>query len=347
MKFLYSILVAFLVIGTLNSCSENEPKAETSNADKELLAKAKTYFSPLPLIAKNADNKKTKQKISLGHKLYFDNQLSLDQTQSCNSCHNLATYGVDNLPTSPGDKGENGDRNSPTVLNAALHTTQFWDGRAKDVEEQAGMPITNPVEMAIPDEAFLVDRLKQDPEYPTLFKEAFPDDADPLSYNNIQNSIALFERELLTPSNFDDYLKGDMTAISQEEKDGMNAFIDAQCITCHSGPLLGGNLFQKFAVYGNYWEHTKGDSTDTGRFKETGVEGDKYMFKVPSLRNISMTHPYLHDGSVADLKEVIRIMGKAQLNVDLSDEQVASIDAFLKTLTAEDPIKPEYRSAPQ
>ena len=347
MRYLYSILAAAIVISTLNACSDNEQKPEANNADKELLAKAKTYFSPLPLIAKNADNKKTKQKISLGHKLYFDNQLSLDQTQSCNSCHNLATYGVDNLPTSPGDKGENGDRNSPTVLNAALHTSQFWDGRSKDVEEQAGLPILNPVEMAIPDEAFLVDRLKKDPDYPTLFKEAFPDDADALTYANIRNSLALFERELLTPGVFDTYLKGDVTALSQEEKDGMNAFIDAQCITCHSGALLGGNLFQKFAVYGNYWEYTKGDSTDTGRFKETGVEGDKYMYKVPSLRNVTETYPYLHDGSVADLKEVIRIMGKAQLNVDLSNEQIASINEFLKTLSPENPIRPEYQSAPQ
>lgn len=347
MKILYSLLAALILMSVLNACDDSEKKAVTSDADKELLAKAKTYFSPLPLIAKNADNKKTKQKIALGHKLYYDTQLSKDQTISCNSCHNLATYGVDNEATSVGDDGGRGDRNSPTVLNAALHTTQFWDGRSKDVEEQAGLPILNPVEMAIPDEAFLVDRLKQDGEYPSLFKEAFPDDADPLTYENIRNSLALFERELLTPGKFDTYIKGDVSALSKEEKDGMNAFIDAQCITCHSGPLLGGNLFQKFAVYGKYWEYTKGDSTDTGRFKETGVEGDKYMFKVPSLRNVTETYPYFHDGSVADLKEVIRIMGKAQLNVDLTNEQIVSINEFLRTLSPEDPIKVEYQSAPQ
>lgn len=345
MKSLYFILLSALII-SFTSCGESEVK-ETSNADdKALLEKAKTYFSPLPLIAKNPENTKTTQKIALGHKLYFDNQLSLDQTQSCNSCHNLATYGVDNLPTSPGDKGENGDRNSPTVLNAALLGSQFWDGRAKDVEEQAGMPITNPVEMAIPDEAFLVDRLKNDSEYPALFSDAFPEDEDALTYNNIQLAIAVFERELLTPSPFDDFLKGKTDAISKEAKEGLSTFIDMGCITCHSGAMMGGHLFQKFAVYGNYWDYTQGDSTDTGRFKETQNEADKYMFRVPSLRNVSETHPYLHDGSVSDLKKVIEIMGKAELNKDLTPEQVNSIDAFLKSLTAPDPIKEEYKKAP-
>jgi cytochrome c peroxidase len=345
MKYTSIIIFALLTLFFV-SCSENEQKAKPSNADKELISKAKTYFSPLPLIAINKENKKTKQKIELGHKLFFDTKLSKDETISCNSCHNLASFGVDNEATSVGDDGGRGDRNSPTVLNAALHSTQFWDGRSVDVEEQAGMPILNPVEMAIPDENFLVDRLKQDNEYPALFKKAFPGEEYPLNYENIRLALGLFERELLTPAPFDAFIKGDVMALNVEQKEGLNEFIDVGCITCHSGALLGGNMFQKFGVYGNYWTYTKGDSIDTGRFKVTENEADMYMFKVPSLRNVSMTHPYFHDGSVADTKEAIWIMAKVQLNKDLSDQQVESLNAFLQSLTSSEGVKKEYQTAP-
>lgn len=342
MKKIYFLFIGALLL-SFASCAPE--KKEVSESDKALIEKAKTYFAPLPLIAKNPENKKTKEKIDLGHRLYFDNQLSLDQTQSCNTCHNLATYGVDNEATSAGDNGGLGDRNSPTVLNAALHTTQFWDGRAKDVEEQAGMPITNPVEMAIPDEAFLVERLKQDPNYPTLFKNAFPDQEDPLTYENIRMALAVFERELLTPAPFDDFIKGDASALNESQKAGLESFIEVGCITCHTGPLLGGNMFQKFGVYGNYWEHTNSEMIDDGRFKETKVEADKYMFKVPSLRNVEKTHPYFHDGSVSDLNESIVIMAKTQLNKDLSPEEVKNLNAFLTSLTSESGVKLEYQTA--
>jgi cytochrome c peroxidase len=345
MKHSVILFVASLFL-SLYSCNNGPEKITISDADQALMSKAKTYFAPLPLIAKNPENTKTKQKIALGHKLYFDTQLSMDQTISCNSCHNLATYGVDREITSIGDDGGRGTRNSPTVLNAALHTTQFWDGRAADVEEQAGMPILNPVEMAIPNEEFLVERLKGDDAYPALFVEAFPDQEDPLTYENIRLALALFERELLTPSPFDEFIKGDPNAISAEAKEGLNTFVEAGCITCHSGALMGGNLFQKFGVYGNYWEYTDGDSTDAGRYNETKVEADKYMFKVPTLRNVAETYPYLHNGSVSDLKEVISLMGKVQLNKDLSPEQVNSIAAFLETLTSPNPIDESYIKAP-
>lgn len=342
MKPLYFLFISTFIL-SMSACAPE--KKEVSESDKALIEKAKTYFAPLPLIAKNPTNKKSKEKIDLGHKLFFDTQLSLEGTQSCNTCHNLATYGVDNEATSEGDNGGRGDRNSPTVLNAALHTTQFWDGRAKDVEEQAGMPITNPVEMAIPDEAFLVDRLKQDENYPTLFKNAFPEQEDPLTYENIRLSLAVFERELLTPAPFDDFIKGDAEALNDSQKAGLNSFVEVGCITCHTGPLLGGNMFQKFGVYGNYWEHTNSVATDDGRFKETKVEADKYMFKVPSLRNIEKTYPYFHDGSVSDLNESIRIMAKVQLNKDLSEEEIKNINAFLTSLTSKDGVKLEYQSA--
>lgn len=343
-------LINLIVLSTftlfLYSCNDSEKKTESNENDKELIELGNRYFAPLPLIAKNSENPKTKLKIELGHKLFFDTQLSLDQTISCNSCHDLATYGVDREATSLGDDGGRGDRNSPTVLNAALHSTQFWDSRSKDVEEQAGLPILNPVEMAIPDEAFLVDRLKHDSNYPSLFQSAFPDQEDPLTYENIRLAIAVFERELLTPAPFDDFLKGDANALTEAQKEGLNTFIEVGCITCHTGPLMGGNMNQKFGVYADYWEYTGSEVVDDGKFKETQVEGDRFMFKVPSLRNVNETYPYFHDGSIADSKEAIRIMAKVQLNKDLSQEQIDSIDEFMNSLTSKESVKKEYQSPP-
>ena len=314
-------------------------EAQKANAELEtqIGERARSTFQALAAKAENPKNLMTDAKVKLGKILYFDTRLSKDGTQSCNTCHDLNTFGVDNEPTSPGDNGGLGDRNSPTVLNAALHTSQFWDGRAKDVEEQAGMPILNPVEMAIPSEKFLVDRLSKVELYTGLFKEAFPEESKPLTYMNIQNAIAAFERTLLTPSKFDDYLKGNANALSVDEKKGLKTFMEVGCITCHMGSLLGGNIIQKFGVYGNYWELTGSDPIDEGRFKETGNEAEKYMFKAPSLRNVAKTHPYFHDGSVESLEEATKIIAKLNLNIDLSDEQVKDLVTFMNALTSDLP----------
>lgn len=352
-------LFTISTIALLTSCGGNEeaPTNESeNNAQKEvaevvetqfpdLAEKAHGLFGELPEIAENPKNEITDEKVVLGKTLYYDTRLSLDGNNSCNSCHNLSTYGVDNKPTSEGDKGGFGDRNSPTVYNAAFHFAQFWDGRAKDVEEQAGGPILNPVEMAIPDKEFLIEKLSKVEGYDNLFKAAFPEDEKPLTYDNIQNAIGAFERTLVTPSRFDEYIAGNEKAITEEEKEGLNNFINAGCITCHSGNNLGGSMFQKFGLFGNYWEATGSEKIDDGKFAATGVESDKYFFKVPGLRNIEKTGPYFHDGSVSDLGEAVRIMGKLQLNKDLSDEEVASIVTFLKTLTAE--IDEEIIKAPE
>jgi cytochrome c peroxidase len=298
-------------------------------------AKARSAFQPLAVSAESTANPLTDAKVKLGKVLYFDNRLSKDQTQSCNTCHDLNTFGVDRKKTSPGDNGGLGDRNSPTVLNSALHTTQFWDGRAKDVEEQAGMPVLNPVEMAIPNEKFLMDRLSKVDMYKTMFTEAFPGEANPLTYTNLRLAIAVFERTLLTPSKFDDYLKGNANALTVQEMKGLKSFIEVGCTTCHMGSLLGGNIFQKFGVYGNYWEHTNSNPVDPGRFKVTQNEADKYMFNVPSLRNVAETYPYFHDGSVQTLEEAVKVIAKLNLNIDLTDEQVSDISFFLKALTAD------------
>ena len=320
-------------------------EAQQSASYDESLKDKLDPFSALPTEAVNAQNSASAEKIKLGHLLYFDKRLSKNNTISCNSCHNVSTFGVDNLPTSPGDAGTNGGRNSPTSFNAALHTTQFWDGRAKDVEEQAGMPILNPIEMAIPSKDFLVKRLSEVKLYSDLFKAAFPNEKQPLTYDNLSKAIAAFERQLITPSRFDAYLTGDKTALSLQEKRGLTSFINIGCTTCHSGALLGGTSFQKFGVHKNYWEATGSKTMDMGRFDITKDEYDKYKFKVPSLRNIAKTNPYFHDGSVKDLGRAVEIMAEVQLNYPITKEEVENIVAFLNALTGE--VPKQYSKAPE
>ncbi len=339
--FILTMLAIFFSGCTGNQKKEKaSKKSETiSKAEKDLLAESQTFFKVLPTKAVNPENPVTDAKVKLGKMLYYDSRLSMNQTQSCNTCHNLSTYGVDHLPTSPGDNGKPGDRNSPTVLNAALKTAQFWDGRNKDVEEQAGGPILNPAEMAIPNEQFLIDRLKKVKIYPEMFAAAFPKEKDPVNFKNIRYSIAAFERTLLTPSRFDDYLNNDVNALNDQEKKGLKTFIDVGCIACHTGSLLGGNMMQQFPLYGEYDDYIHSENEDYGKFEETGNEADKFMFFVPQLRNVEKTGPYFHSGSVTDLKEAVKIMGKAQLDENLTDEQVNNIVAFLKTLTGNVPAE--------
>lgn len=334
-----SYLAYAVALTALIACG-NE-KTETKEVEQkeltELQERAKTLFGELPEIADNPENPITEEKVILGKQLYFDVRLSKDNTQSCNTCHNLNTFGVDNLPTSPGNDGKNGTRNSPTVLNAALHASQFWDGRNKDVEEQAGGPILNPVEMAMPSEEFVIERLSGIEEYKELFAKAFPQEEQPITYKNLQKAIGAFERKLITPSKFDDYLAGNDEALNEQEKRGLETFMTTGCITCHSGNALGGQLIQKFGLFGNYWELTKSDRIDEGRFEVTKNEVDKYFFKSPSLRNIEKTYPYFHDGSVKDLNKAVKIMAKLQLNKELTDEETNDIVAFLNTLTGDVP----------
>jgi len=307
----------------------------------EVYSKATDFFEVLPSEANNLNNPTTEAKIELGKKLYFDVRLSKDNTQSCNTCHNLNTYGVDNNPFSEGNDGELGGRNSPTTLNAALHIAQFWDGREPDVEAQAGGPILNPVEMAMHSEEEVMSKLEAIDEYMDLFDAAFPNAPKLFTYDNLKNAIGVFERQLLTPSKFDDYLAGNTKALTDQEKKGLQTFMDVGCTSCHSGALLGGNSYQKFGTFGNYWELTKSEKIDNGKFDLTQNEGDKYIFKVPSLRNVQKTYPYFHDGSVEDLGEAVKIMAKLQLNKDLTDEETANIVAFLNTLTGD--VKEEFK----
>lgn len=333
---IFYILIAFGILVFL-SASVN---AQKSKEDRELLERAKTFFSPLPKIVDNPENKITPEKVKLGKMLYFDPRLSKSGFISCNSCHNISTYGVDNLPTSIGHKWQIGPRNAPTTLNAALHIAQFWDGREKDVEAQAKGPILNPKEKASPSPEFVVDRIKSIPEYVELFKKAFPGESDPITYDNITKSIAAFERILITPSRFDKFLQGDTNALTKEEKEGLKLFIDVGCITCHRGPGVGGEMFQKFGLVKPYYEvikYSDPSKIDKGRYQITKNDGDMYVFKVPSLRNITRTYPYFHDGSVWDLKEAVSIMAEIQLGKKLEPVQIDKILSFLKALEGEIP----------
>jgi cytochrome c peroxidase len=271
-------------------------------------------------------------KVDLGRHLFYEKRLSMDQSMSCNSCHDLKNYGVDGEAFSKGVDGGRLERNSPTVFNAAMHITQFWDGRAPTVEEQAKGPILAGKEMGMPSADFVVERLKKLPEYQELFKTAFPRSKDPINYENVGLAIGSFERLLTTPSRFDEYLEGKKNALNEKELKGMRAFIKNGCTTCHNGSLIGGQLYQKAGVV-KPWPNQK----DLGRFEVTKADADKLVFKVPSLRNIEKTGPYFHDASRSTLEEAVRVMGRHQLGLEIPDEEVDAIVAFLKTLTGQLP----------
>jgi cytochrome c peroxidase len=301
-------------------------------AQPALQEQAKLIFKPLPKQYDSKDNPITKEKVELGRQLYFEKRLSKNHDLSCNSCHVLSKYGVDNEPTSPGHKGQRGSRNSPTVYNAGSHIAQFWDGRAPTLEEQAKGPVLNPVEMAMPDEATVVKVLESIPGYLPMFKKAFPKDARPITYDNMAKAIGAFERTLVTPSRFDKYLAGDEKALTDAEKKGLQTYINTGCTMCHVGENLGAATYQKLGLM----KPVPGVK-DFGRFDVTKSEADKFFFKVPSLRNVAMTGPYLHDGSLKTLEETVAFMAEYQLNRKLAKEDVDSITTFLKALTGDLP----------
>ncbi|MFA5620313.1 MAG: cytochrome-c peroxidase [Weeksellaceae bacterium] len=343
MKKAIILMGAFMMLSCNGKVESQEDAVEIPLT--KLQTQAKALFGVLPDLADNPDNPVTEEKVFLGQSLYFDPILSKNQTQSCNTCHNLSTFGVDNLPFSPGDaEGTIGGRNSPTTFNAALHIAQFWDGRANSVEEQAGGPILNPVEMGMPNEEAALERLRGSEKYQKLFATAYPNDDNPISWENLTSAIGAFERMLVTPTRFDKFITGDDDALTNREKQGLEDFISNGCVTCHSGVGLGGHIFQKFGVYQDYWIETKSENVDEGLASVSKLEADKNVFKVPGLRNITKTYPYFHDGSVRDLKEAVRIMGKIQLNRELTEEQAENITVFFDALTGE--IDPKYAENP-
>jgi cytochrome c peroxidase len=302
--------------------------------DTALLKRSRAAFKPVPIeppVLKN--NPITPAKVELGKMLFFEPRLSASWLISCNTCHNLGLGGVDLQQTSTGHGWQRGPRNSPTVWNAVFNIAQFWDGRAKDLEEQAKGPIVATVEMAsTPDR--VLRTLKSMPAYVEMFQRAFPGTADPVTFDNVARSIEAFEATLITPgSRFDKFLSGDMQALNTEEKRGLERFMTAGCVTCHGGVNLGGTGYFAFGVA----EKPGADILppgDKGRFEVTKTVSDEYVFKSPSLRNVELTPPYFHSGKVWDLKEAVRIMGSAQLGAQLNSEEVEAIVAFLKSTTA-------------
>lgn len=278
-------------------------------------------------------------RVDLGRMLYYDVRLSKGQNISCNSCHPLDQYGMDSQATSPGHGGKRGARNSPTVFNAGLQFVQFWDGRAPDVEVQAQGPVLNPIEMAMPSEAAVVAVLKSIPGYVVAFRRAFPADRNPISLKNVGEAIGAFERGLITPARWDNFLKGNPDALTDEEKAGFNAFVSNGCGSCHRGSLVGGRDFQRLGLNKEY-----PDTSDPGRYKVTQRETDRMYFKVPSLRNVAKTNPYFHNGAVSSLHEAVQQMAEYQGKNRIGASETNSIVAWLKTLTGD--ISAEYIKPP-
>jgi len=267
----------------------------------------------------------------LGKKLYFDPRLSKSGFISCNSCHNLSMGGTDNLKTSIGDRWQQGPINAPTVLNSSLNVAQFWDGRAADLKAQAGGPIANPGEMAFT-HTLAVDLLKSIPGYVKEFKLVFG--SDDIDIDMITDAIAEFEKTLVTPNSpFDQWLLGDETALTADEKAGYKLFKDSGCTACHNGSAAGGNTFQKMGIVEPY----KSTSPAEGLVAVTGKDADRFKFKVPTLRNVEMTYPYFHDGEAETLTEAVDIMGRLQLGKKFTDKENAQIVAFLKSMTGDQP----------
>ena len=263
-------------------------------------------------------------KAKLGKRLFKDPILSKDGTISCASCHKLSGGGDDDLKSSMGIKNQIGDTNAPTVYNAVFNFRQFWDGRARDLQEQAKGPIENPIEMGHSFEG-AVEAVKKNSNYVDDFESIYPDG---VTIENIADAIAEFEKLLITPNApFDRYLKGEKEAINQNAENGYKLFISKGCIICHHGVNIGGNIYSKFGIYKDI------NSTNLGHYNVTKNEEDRYLFKVPSLRNIGKTAPYMHDGRVETLRDAVLTMAQYQLGRDITPQEIDDIVSFLQSLS--------------
>ncbi len=326
-------------VESTEKAASSDVLAETQD---ELILEARNNFEPIPLDPKEGfkllkNNEATDAKYELGKMLYFEPRLSKSQLISCNTCHNLSYGGDDYQSTSTGHGWKKGPRNAPTVLNAVYNSAQFWDGREADLKGQAKGPIQAGVEMAATPE-YVIEVLKSIPEYTEYFKAAFPDQADPITFDNVASAIEVFEATLLTPnSRFDKFLRGDSTALNDTEKKGLKAFMDQGCTGCHAGINLTSDGYHQFQVVGTDKEHLlAGDKGRSAVLKEA-TEEDQFAFKAPTLRNIEYTAPYFHSGIVWDLREAVAVMSSAQLGAELTEEEIDQIVAFLKATTGEMP----------
>ena len=328
-KTILAFAALLLLFVSCNNSANRAEEQKLSEADQQLIATANNYFSTLP--QPSDPNTPLAQ---LGKKLYYDERLSASGMMSCNTCHPISNYGVDNEPTSPGHDSTRGTRNSPTTFNAYFHVAQFWDGRSPDLADQAKGPVLNPIEMGMKNDVEVIEILKNSESYTEMFKAAFPGEENPIDFDHFALAIADFEATLATPAAFDAFLEGAVSALDENQKAGLSLFIETGCIACHTGPGLGGNMMQRFGlVHGPYWDFTGSSRQDKGKFEVTGLESDKYVFKSPSLRNIEKTAPYFHDGSVGSLHEAVRIMAYTQLGKELTNEEIDLMVSFFQSLT--------------
>lgn len=314
--------------------SANPPAAE-SYANEELSPRVLRRYAALEAKVSPVDS----ALIALGRKLYFDPRLSKTGAISCNTCHPLSTYGATNTRVSTGVNGRKGQRNAPSTYHAAGHFAQFWDGRVSTIEKQAVMPIENHDEMGMT-KAEAVAAISRVAGYRAEFARVFPGDAQPVTFARIGLAIAAFEHGLMTPSRWDRYLLGDKTALNSQEKAGAKLFANLGCIVCHTGPYVGGSMFERLGARVP-WPQT----TDRGRGAVTGSLADDLVFKVPSLRNVTKTAPYFHDGSAPTLEVAVRMMARHQLGVELDGDEVAELEAWLGSLTGDLPT--EYIRQPE
>jgi cytochrome c peroxidase len=312
--------------------------------DAALLKQAQEIFQPLPKDLASAEFPITRERIELGQSLFFVPRLTIDSNMSCSSCHQPAFYGTDARPKSIGVQQRPHPRNAPTVLNAGASPIVHWRGDRESLEDQVAKAVTSPITSGQPGEKAVIDRLARLPDYAPLFKAAFPDEPQPMTIQNIAKAISAYERTFTTPSPFDAYLAGNQEAPSPAARAGLAKFINTGCVTCHKGVGVGGGMYQKFGMVEDYWIATGSDPIDKGRADVTKDPADLYVFRVASLRNVAMTPPYFHDGSVATLPEAVKVMARVQLGVTLSDADTHDIVAFLENLTGELPAN--FATAP-
>jgi len=308
-----------------------------SPGTQDLGARARGQFSPLPATMATEANPLIPEKTRLGKVLFYETRISVDGTVSCARCHPFSLSAADGLKMSIGNRYAVNPRNAPTVLNAAGQIAQHWIGNRTDVEDQARQSVTGAASFGMPSFTAVEDRLRQIDGYRPLFAAAFPGESEPITVAHLAEAIGAFERTLVTPSPFDAFLSGNESALGETEKKGLAAFMDIGCASCHSGTYVGGETFRKFGIGAPYWEFTKSEKPDEGRFAVTKKEEDRYVFKVPILRNVARTPPYFHDGSVESLETAVGIMAKVQLGLDISPDERDCIVAFLEALTGKIP----------
>lgn len=322
-------LVGAIMLLCLSACQKTSAPASAPTASSMLpptpLGQTQAVITPLPeTIQLNPT------KVELGRRLYFDPRLSSDNSVSCNSCHPLSNYGVQNIPVSFGVDGRPGDINAPTVLNSGFNFRQFWNGRAATLQDQINGPVHNPNEMNV-HWPVVMAKLARDQRLENLSNQAY---GHALDAATVRDAIATFERSLITPdAPFDRYLRGDKTALSAQAHEGWRLFRDLGCVSCHQGMNIGGNMYATFGVMNDYFQGRPLRKADYGRYNVTGQPGDKFVFKVPSLRNVAQTAPYFHDGAVATLPQAVDVMAHTQLGITLTTEQRDALVAFLQSLT--------------